>query len=188
MTDSASHVYDPIQRALHWVVGLLFLTAIVIALVADLPGDRAVHVQIVNIHKSLGLTVLVLGIVRLAYRFVKAPPAYPASFDRRARLVASTGHWLLYALIVVVPVTGALATLLFGRPLPWFGLFSIPSPLTADETLGKLIGKTHKLLAYPVYFAVAAHIGATFWHEFVKKDGSLARMLPHRAKLASPAE
>lgn len=187
MTDSVSSVYDPIQRALHWIVGLLFLTAIVVALVDDLPGDRAVHIQIVNFHKSLGLTVLALGIVRLAYRFVKAPPDYPASFDRRARLAASTSHWLLYALIVIVPVTGGLATLLLGRPLPWFGL-SIPSPLAADEALGKLIGKTHKLLAYPVYIAVVAHIGATFWHEFVKKDGSLARMLPRRAKVASAAE
>lgn len=188
MTDSASSVYDPIQRALHWIVGLLFLTAIVVALLDDVSADRAVHRQIVDIHKSLGITVLVLGVARLAYRFVKAPPAYPASYDRKARLVASTSHWLLYALIIVVPLTGALATLLFGRPLPWFGLFTIPSPLEADEALGKIIGKAHKLLSYPVYLAVAAHIGATFWHEFVKKDGSLARMLPHRAKIASPAE
>lgn len=184
----STSVYDPIQRALHWIVGLLFLTAIGVALVDDISDDRAVHIQIVNLHKSLGLAVLVLGIIRLGYRFAKAPPAYPASFDRRARFAASTNHVILYALILVMPLTGALATALFGQPLPWFGLFSLPSPFEADEVVGKLVLKSHKLLAYLVYLAVAAHIGATLWHEFVRKDGSLARMLPKRAKTASPAE
>lgn len=197
MTDAAAtlsakagptSVYDPIQRALHWIVGLLFLTAIGVALADDISADRAVHMQIVNLHKSLGLTVLALGIVRLGYRFVKAPPAYPASFDRRARRAASANHVILYALILVMPLTGALATALFGRPLPWFGLFSLPSPFEADELVGKLVFKSHKLLAYLVYLAVAAHIGSSLWHEFVKKDGSLARMLPRRGKIAGPAE
>lgn len=184
----AVSVYDPVQRALHWIVGLLFLTAVAVALVDDLSGDRAVHIQIVNLHKSLGLTVLALGVARLLYRFVKAPPPYPASFDQRARLAASTNHWVLYALIIVMPVTGYAASALFGRPVPYFGLFTIPSPLEVDETLGKLVGRSHKLLAYLVYLSVAAHIGSTFWHEFVKKDGSLARMLPHRAKAIRPAQ
>jgi cytochrome b561 len=188
-SDSASSLatYDPVQRALHWIVGLLFLTAIAVVLLDGLPSDRDVRMQIVNFHKSLGLTVLVLGVVRLAYRFVKAPPDYPPSYDRRARIAASISHWLLYGLIIVMPLTGYLASALLGRPLPWFGLFSFPNPFEANEALGKLIGKSHKLLAYLVYASVAAHIGSTLWHEFVKKDGSLARMLPRRAKV-SPAE
>lgn len=188
LSTPAASVYDPIQRALHWIVGLFFLTAVAVVLVADLPTDRAVHVQIVNIHKSLGVTVLILGAVRLLYRFVKAPPAFPASFDRRARLAASSSHWLLYALIIVMPVTGFVASALLGRPLPWFGLFSFPNPFEINEALGKIVGKSHKLLAYLVYVAVAAHIGGSLWHEFVKKDGSLGRMLPRRTRIVGPSE
>ena len=119
--------YDRVYRTLHWSIAVLFITALVLGYWAGtLPPGQGIRPALLGVHKSLGMTVLVLAIVRLTYRLSVRPPALPAKLGLATRLGATAAHWLLYLVMILMPVTGYLFSTAGGHDVGWFGLFQFP--------------------------------------------------------------
>ena len=162
--------------AFHWIIAALVLFNLWLGLFHDsLPRDW----KVLTLHKSVGVTILVLSIGRLAWRLTHRPPSLPAAMPAWQKLAARANQWAFYALLFVLPLTGWI----FSsnpeklRPVSWFGLFELPSlPVTAEFAVAAK--ETHELLGWTMAVLVAIHIVAALRHHFLLRDKVLGRMLP----------
>lgn len=178
---SPTPAYDPLLRFIHWTTAILFIAAMLIGLYCGLqPAGTSPRRELLEIHKSLGITVLFLAMLRVMVRVATTAPPEPATFGPLVRLASRLNHWALYLILFVMPVTGYMFSSAGGYSLRYFGTFSWPRLFGVDKTISHLGEITHDTLAYLVYAAVGMHILATLWHVLVMKDETLARMWPRR--------
>jgi cytochrome b561 len=177
--------YNPVAIFLHWAVAALILTAWTLPhLRPYMPHQRT---PIIDLHRSVGMTVFALVLVRLVWRFVNPPPALPGGTTQIVRWLAHAGHTALYLLMLSVPVCGMLLTWAAGLSIPVWGLITVPAPIAPSETLHRTFENVHGLLANTLIWLVALHAVAALVHHYVFKDGLLDRMLPgRRQRLRSP--
>lgn len=176
--------YDPIAMTLHWLIAFFILLMIPMGfLMEDLP--LTLKLNTFTLHKSIGLTVLGLSLLRLVWRLLNPPPALPASMTRFERTAAIAAHWALYALMILMPLTGWLMVSASQKyPTIFFWLGEAPFlPLPADmvnRDTAHNFGEFHETLALGAAFLIALHVGAALQHHFKKHDTVLIRMLPGR--------
>ncbi|MDH4190802.1 MAG: cytochrome b [Betaproteobacteria bacterium] len=170
--------YGIIAQAFHWVVaGLVFLQIALGFYAADLPVSLA-RLQWLSRHKSLGMTILVLVLLRMIWRRIDPPPTFPAamaSWERRAALAAHRG---IYALLILVMLSGWLHASATGLSVNWFGAVRIPDLIPRDAGHAALFKDLHEGLVATLVLLLIAHIGAAARHAVVLRDGVLRRMLP----------
>lgn len=176
MSDIAADRYSRGAIAFHWVIALLVILNLGLGLFHDgLPRDW----QVMPVHKAVGITVLVLTLGRIAWRVAHRPPPLPATLPAWERTTARAAHWLLYALLLILPLSGWM--MVSGaetrRPLDWFGLFPIPY-LPVGPAAGGLGHEAHEILGYVMVVLVMIHILAALRHHLVLRDSTLVRMLP----------
>lgn len=170
--------YDSVAKAIHWTMALLIPADWVIAIIRE-DMSREVRNTLMFTHRSIGLLVMALLVIRIAWRLTHTAPAHEkTSFEPWAGLAAKAGHGLLYLLMIAVPLAGILNTLYGGRALPFFGLFEIASPFAQNKDLAKQIGGAHELLANLLMIVVLAHAVAGIFHHVVLKDRTLMKMRP----------
>jgi len=174
--------YDATLRILHWAMAAIILAAIALGVItALLPRGVSPRVELLTIHKSLGMTALVLIVLRVVWRlFVGAPP-YSAALGVLSRVGAHTAHLALYALMIAMPVSGYVNSVAGGHPAPWFGLFEFAAVVGKNEALAHRAGFAHYGLAWAICAVLALHIAAVAWHAWVKRDDVFARMSLARA-------
>ncbi len=181
--------YDAAQRAFHWIMAALILLAIAIGVTASLLPPRASpRVELLMLHKSLGMAALLLGLLRLGYRAIAGAPPYAEGLAPLTRAAAHAAHFALYALMIALPVSGYVNSAAGGHEIPWFGLFVWPNVAPQDKALAHLGGQTHFWLAWTIGAFLALHLAAVAWHGWVKRDEIFARMWPARAALAGRGE
>ncbi|WP_313920052.1 cytochrome b [Tahibacter sp.] len=165
-------------RTLHWIMAVLIIGLGLVGLyMSDLPNSPQ-KIKIYALHKSVGLTVLALLLLRLAWRLAdRRPDELP--MPRWQALAARAVHGLLYVLMFALPLSGWLYNSASGYPLQWFSLFNLPS-LTggADPALKGLAHNIHVYGFYVLVLALLAHAGAALKHHFIDRDDTLVRMLP----------
>jgi cytochrome b561 len=127
-------------------------------------------------HESMGISVFLMVLLRLTWRWRHRAPAYPSGIGRLATALASLTHGLLYAVLLVMPVTGYLMAG-NGQDVPFFRLITLPG-FAHNEGLGTLADTVHVACQFAVYGLIALHVAATVWHVAVRRDGLLDRMLP----------
>lgn len=173
--------YDRVQRALHWSMALLIIAAMLIGLFCayQVPGTP-LRRFLLEWHKSFGLTALALFAVRAAYRLAAGAPPHAGPHGRAERLAAAGGHLALYALMLLVPLTGYAFSAMDGYSLPFYGLFQWPRVLPVDKAGARAAEALHLYGAWAIYAMVGLHLAAVAWHRFVRRDGVLARMWPRR--------
>jgi cytochrome b561 len=177
---NSEHSYGMVAQALHWLVALLVFVQFGLGLyAAGLPLGIA-RLEWLSRHKSLGLAVLALALLRLAWRLVSAPPSLPASMSRAERLAAAATHRLLYALLLLVPFAGWLYASAAGLSVNWFGLWLVPDLMPKDALWAARFKLLHKLTVLLLALLLVAHIGAALRHALVRRDGIVRRMLPWR--------
>lgn len=169
--------YDAVQITLHWLIAALIVAAIgLIWTVQSLPkGD--LQTTLFFLHRSCGVTILALAVLRLAWRLSHSVPPPPATLPAWQQRAATATHWLLYALLFVMPVTGYLSSALLGHPVTVFFLFDLPA-LGENKPYADIAGAIHATLQWAVYGLVALHAIAALRHHFVLRDSVLRRMLP----------
>ena len=179
--------WGPVSQALHWLIVLMILGLAIVGLtMGDLPKTPK-YFWVYTAHKSMGLTVLALVIVRLVWRLYAGTPAPVPGTPTWQERIASVTHWLLYALIVAQPISGWLYDSASGlRPFRWFGLFDVPKLTAPDEALSQNAMAAHGLIFWTLVAVVAVHAGAALYHHLFQRDATLARMLP-RGWLKLPA-
>jgi cytochrome b561 len=173
--------YSATQRLLHWAMALIIFTAIGLGLYASyLQIGTPLRRELLFIHKSLGMTALVLVALRILYRAMIGAPDYVPALSRINTSAAHLAHLMLYGLMLVMPFSGYFFSVAGGHGVPWFGLFEWPLILPHDEALSETGELAHQWGAYALYVLLAGHIAAVVWHQWVKRDCVLARMIPPR--------
>ena len=170
--------YNRTAIFLHWLVGLGILGTLGLGLyMVDLPFSPA-KLQIYSWHKWAGMTLLFLAVVRLAWRLSHPAPALPDTMGPLSRLAAHAGHWVLYILMLAIPLSGWLMSSAQGFSVVWFGVLPLPDLVTKNLELGEWLNSTHLILNYTLIATLIGHIGAALHHHFIKKDTVMSRMLP----------
>jgi len=170
--------YDGLAQLFHWSIVLLIAAAFGLAwYMEDLPLSPW-KAQLYNLHKSIGLAVLTLAILRLAWRLTHRPPPLPAGSPDWEHKAATATHVLLYGLLFLQPLLGLGIAFFSGFPTRVFGLFNLPSPLPPDKALMEAMGELHELAGTLLLILVGLHIAAALRHHFILKNDVLRRMLP----------
>jgi len=164
--------------SLHWLMAILLFGLLALGFyMHDLPLSPQ-KLQFYSWHKWAGVTAFLLVLVRLAWRATHVPPALPASMPKLMQFAAHAGHFMLYALMLAIPLTGWLMSSAKGFQTVWFGVLPLPDLLNKDKELGDLLQQIHMLLNFGMAGLVVAHLGAAFKHHFLDRDDVLARMIP----------
>ncbi len=171
--------YDRMQRLFHWSMALIVVAALLIGLYCayQTPGTP-VRRYLLEWHKSLGMTALVLVVLRIGYRLATRAPPYAEPMGRLNHAAASGAHLGLYGLMLFMPLTGYWFSAMGGYSLPFFWLFQWPRLLPVDKAATHLPEALHLYGAWAIYLVVGLHIAAVAWHHLVKRDSVLSRMAP----------
>ena len=171
--------WGAISRLFHWVIVALIITQFVLASRAeDLPLGMAKLATLAR-HKSVGITILALALLRLLWRlWNRNSPPLPANLKTPARGLAHLTHYGLYLLLFAMPLTGWMMSSAKNYPVSWFGWFTLPNLVQPDEAVFAFMKSTHGALAFALTVITALHILAALYHHFMKKDDVLRRMLP----------
>lgn len=173
--------YTAPAKALHWLMALLLGGLLGLGFyMADLPLSPE-KIQLFSWHKWAGVTLFALVWLRLFWRLMRRPPAYPDSMTPLQKAAAHGGHFALYALMLAIPVSGWLMSSAKGVQTVWFGVLPLPDLLSRDKALGHQLEALHSALAVGLMVLVGVHIAAALYHYRVLKDDILQRMLPARA-------
>jgi cytochrome b561 len=170
--------YGIIAQALHWCVAALIFIQLPLGLyAANLPVSMA-RLQWLSYHKSLGLTILMLVLVRLAWRWIDAPPLLPGTMAQWERRAAQGMHRALYFVPVLAMLAGWLYASAAGLSVNWFGLILIPDLIAKNTDIAPLFKGLHHGLVGLLVLLLVGHIGATVRHAFILRDNLAQRMLP----------
>ncbi|MCR4298569.1 MAG: cytochrome b [Gallionella sp.] len=171
--------YTRTAITLHWAIALLIFAAFPLGVyMHELPLSPD-KLRLYSYHKWIGASIFLLAVLRVTWRTTHRPPPLPDSMPRWEKLAANTVHYLLYALIFAVPLSGWLMSSAKGVQTVWFGVLPLPDLLAKDKELGDLLKEVHESLNFVLLGLVLAHIGAALkHHHFIERDGILARMIP----------
>jgi cytochrome b561 len=179
MLKSGSDHWGSLAKSFHWtIVALLIVQGSVGLTMVRLPKSPSV-IPLFSFHKSIGLTILALAILRLSWRAFDPRPDEPPGMPRWRVVGAHVGHALLYVLLFAVPLSGwwfdSVSAL---RPLYWFGLFEVPHLAGPDKELKDFAAAVHAFLFWVLFFVAAAHAAMALIHQFINRDNVLGRMWP----------
>lgn len=163
---------------IHWATLILIALAVGLVLLREEVEARELRTQLMNLHRSLGLTVAALAVARILLRWVTRPLASAAATSGLARLAATGVHLCLYGLLFALPLIGWALSNAHGHSVSFFGLVDLPNLVGADEDLGDQLEEWHEGAAGLLMGLVGVHAAAALWHHFACKDGVLRAMLP----------
>jgi cytochrome b561 len=200
-SNPAIHRYTKTAMVLHWLIALLIVVNVALIWSVDWLPEKLIR-AVIDTHKSVGITVLGLVLMRLLWRVAHSPPPLPAAYPRWEKFAAHTAHATLYLLILALPLSGWMhdSAWKVAREIPMylFGLFEWPRigwimnlEPTFKERFHNISGNIHIWLSYALYVLFFLHVGAALKHQWWDRDPELQRMLPSTgnvdATTASPA-
>lgn len=173
--------YAKFPMALHWITLLLIIAVYAcIELRVFYPKGTEMRDGLKHWHYMLGITLWGLTLIRLAVRLFNPAPPKDSSINTLQRFAANAVHFLLYALLIVMPLLGWALLSAEGKPLIWFGL-QLPSLIGENKELATQLKEIHATMGAFGYFLIGFHALAALFHHYVKHDNTLLRMLPARA-------
>lgn len=166
-------------KLLHWLLAIAVIGMAVLGLWMKY-GDLAPvqRIRLYNLHKSIGLTILALALLRLLIRLVDRRRPRMPPMPRWQRVSATVSHVALYVVLIGMPLTGWLYNSASGFPLQWFGQFSVPALSGRDAELKALAGGLHFAGLCLLAAVLTVHAGAALKHHFIDRDDVLRSMLP----------
>ena len=170
--------YTRTAIALHWLIALLVFVTFPVGVVMSEMALSPDKLRMLSYHKWLGVTVFILLVVRLVWRVAHQPAPLLASMPQWQVLAAKGVHVLLYVLLIAIPLSGWLMSSAKGFQTVYLGVLPLPDLLTKDKALGDALSNLHLVLNITMLLLVTAHVAAAIKHQFVYRDGTLARMLP----------
>jgi cytochrome b561 len=172
-------VYNPVFRTLHWLMALLIFVALGLGVWAtQIPRTDALRSEVLFVHKSFGVSVLALLVIRVLARLILGLPAYAAPLGPITEKAAGGAHLLLYALMLALPFSGWVMSSAADKPVSFFGLYTLPSLVAPDKATAGQAAVAHYLLACAIGVVIALHLLAVVWHVLIKRDTVLTRMWP----------
>lgn len=172
--------YGPVAVVLHWLLAGAIVVAFCVGLyMADLPISP-MRLKLYNWHKWAGVAILLLSALRLLWRLTHPAPPLPravlAAMPGWQRVAHHLTHALLYVFFFAVPLTGWAYSSAAGFPIVWFGVLPLPDFVPRDRALAEAIKPLHELSAFGLAGLVGLHVAAVVKHQFIDRDGLMARM------------
>ncbi|GGY21368.1 cytochrome b [Paludibacterium paludis] len=176
MLKNSQNSYGRVARLLHWLSALAVIAALVFIEMKDLfPKGTPMRDFMKAGHFQAGVTVLLLVLPRLAWRFANPLPRITPAPDKRIALASHAAHWALYALMLALPLLGIIALQNFGREISYFGI-TLPTLVSVSEDAAGNLMDLHETLGNLIMWLAIAHAVAAFWHHFSVKDDTLTRL------------
>jgi cytochrome b561 len=169
--------FTPLQRMLHWLMAVCILAMffIGVGMVSTLAPK---YLPLIAVHKSLGAVILILVVIRLAVRWRYGAPALPANLPAPMKLAAELSHYILYALMIVMPLLGWGMLSAANYPVVLFGGLHLPMILPQSDSLHTVLWNAHFTLAFVFFATVLLHLAAALFHGLVRHDGVFEAMAP----------
>lgn len=177
--------FNVVARILHWTMAAMILTmlGIGVAMVASL----ADYHLLLSIHRPLGIAILILVVIRFINRKLSTLPAFPTTMSHTERHVAKVSEYLMYGLMLVLPLVGWGMLSAAHYPIVLFGSIYLPWILPQSLELYSVLRQTHTVLAFLFFATFIAHFGAILFHTLIVRDGLLKRMVPWNTSRQSAA-
>jgi cytochrome b561 len=176
---NSSESYGAIPQAVHWLTVILVAIAWVLGIFGDDLAKGGPRRAGLFIHVSAGLAVMALLVFRLVWNLANRPPQPESTgLGVWADRLGQTAHYLLYTLLIAVPVVGIVLQFARGDALSIFGIADISSPWVKDRAFARNVKEVHEVLAHTLIFVGGLHAAAALFHHWVLRDRTLTRMLP----------
>jgi cytochrome b561 len=169
--------FTALQRLLHWLMAACILAMLFIG-VGMVSTVMPKYLPLIATHKSLGIAILVLALIRLAVRLRYGAPALPADLPEPMKLAAYVSHYALYALMIAMPLLGWAMLSAAAYPVVVFGNTVLPPILPQSDSLHTLLWSAHFYLAFAFFALVLMHVAAALFHALVRRDGVFDAMAP----------
>ncbi|HBN50380.1 MULTISPECIES: cytochrome b [Thalassospira] len=173
--------FGPVTKGFHWLIAILFVTMFAIGWYMDLLPLGLEKLAWISRHKSIGVTILLLVVLRIIWRLAEQTPEGlgEKAWERQA---AKLAHFALYAVMLAMPLSGWLMSSAANFSVSVFGLFTLPDLVGPDKALYEQLRFTHWILSWVIVGLVGLHVAAAFKHHFINRDATLRRMLPGTGK------
>jgi len=173
MNRDAGH-FNLTARVLHWLMAMMILSMLFVGvgMVAALQWRPL----LIDLHRPLGIAILLLVIVRLYNRLRHRPPPLPANLPAWQAAAAHASHWVLYGLMLAMPLVGWSMLSAGGYPIVMWSGFNLPAIVPHDPALYAALRNAHSLLAYALFATVVVHLSAALFHLWVRRDGVFQAM------------
>jgi len=172
--------YGAIAKLFHWVTLGLMLVALPLGFVIQHVKDAS-KMGFYALHESAGLTILFVALARLAWRRLSPPPSLHNDMPKLMRTTSTAVHHALYALLILQPLLGFLATNAWGFPMQgataYLGFIELPKFMEAWEGLAKILSLLHSIGGWLLVVLIALHIAGALFHHAIRRDGTLMRMI-----------
>jgi cytochrome b561 len=176
MLKNSQTSYGSISKFFHWILFVLIVFMLFLGYFMD-DVEKPFRGAIVNIHKLLGLTILLLMILRAIWASINLKPALPLGTPKWQQTAERVGHLLIYVALIAMPVCGWIGAVAAGHSPHLFGLsFGLPVP--QSKSLDELCFSIHNTLAIVIIVLISVHTLAALYHYMIKKDDVLQRMMP----------
>jgi len=172
---SSNSQFHPLARLLHWLIAAMVISMLFIG-VGMVASVSERHEWLIHLHKPLGIAILVLMVIRVAFRLTHRPPPLPEDLPSLQRRAAHFSHWLLYALLLTMPIVGWAMLSAGGYPVMLSESVRLPSIVPANEVAFAYLRAAHTYLAYLLFMTFIAHMSAALSHRFIRRDNVLASM------------
>jgi cytochrome b561 len=166
--------FNLLARLLHWSMALAILAMLFVG--AGMVVSLRHRDQLLALHRPLGIAILLLAIIRLINRLTRPIPPLPADLPAIQKLAAHASHWLLYGLMLAMPLIGWAMLSAGGYPIPLAGGVHLPAILPHSPEVYGWLRPLHGLLAYVLFLTVLGHLGAALFHAWVRRDEVFGQM------------
>ena len=175
MWRNSTEGWGALSKSLHWLIAVLIAVQVVLGGIASDLKLSPLKLDLFVWHKSIGMLVLLLVLLRLGWRLGQPVPR-PAEVSPLLRRLAALTHFLLYGLLLLIPLSGWVVNSAAGIPLKLFWLVPLPDITAADDALKESAAEVHEVAVALLLALLALHVAAALWHQFVRRDGILRRM------------
>lgn len=182
MSTIASQRHSLITIIFHWTIAALFVVQYYLVYrSAYFIKDGPKNLQYIMLHRSIGICILLIGLLFIFWRlFGSTKPPLPNSLSPILKVIARSVHLFLYAVIIIMPITGYIMSVAYNKPVVMFGVIHLPNLIAPNETIDAIFYNTHVYLSYCIIGIVALHVLAALQHHFIIKDDVLRKMLPFK--------
>ena len=175
---NTSERWGSVAKFFHWSIAVLVIGMLALGLyMAELPPVPSTF-RLFALHKSFGMIVLALMVLRLLWRSFNARPEEMAAYKQWERILARIIHWFLYAAVIAMPLSGWIMSSAKNFHVGVFGLFTLPDLVGPDKALAEQAEEFHETLAWCIIAALALHVVGALKHHIIDRDSTLRRMLP----------
>lgn len=176
LKNTASH-HGSLSKWLHWGIAFIVVGMLAAGFYMANTDSSPLRTNVSNLHKSFGILIILLMLLRLGWRFANITPTLPRTMPQWEQIAARLVHYLFYIVLIAMPLSGWLMGSAAGRPPEFFGLFVLPSIAPESRALAGFFREIHGFIAWSLVILIALHVLAALKHHFLDKNDVLRRML-----------